>query len=138
MDLTNRTARFALALVTVTAWSMPIAAGQQRTSPVMVGGNDGLDACMSYGEVVGLDPAGDGFLSVRAGPGTHHGEVDRLSLGTGAFACDEATADDGTSWVGIVYGEECGVSSPIDGRHPYDGPCRSGWVHADYFVITAG
>jgi hypothetical protein len=37
--------------------------------PILIGGNDKLDACGSTGEVVGLDPKGDGFLSVQSGPG---------------------------------------------------------------------
>jgi len=37
--------------------------------PVMVGGEPDMDACPSGGTVTGLDPRGDGFLSVRSGPG---------------------------------------------------------------------
>ena len=34
---------------------------------VMFGGEADLDACGGYGEVVGLNPQGDGFLAVRSG-----------------------------------------------------------------------
>lgn len=40
--------------------------------PVMITPGGG-DACAN-GEIVGLDPKGDGFLSVRSGPGGAHTE----------------------------------------------------------------
>jgi hypothetical protein len=106
--------------------------------PVEVGGHDGLDACMSVGEVVGLNPDGDNFLAVREGPSTSYPKVDELHEGDEAFVCDEI--DD---WFGIVYrGEgdnlDCDVTSPIEPREPYQGDCRSGWVSSKFMEIIAG
>jgi hypothetical protein len=52
---------------------------------IMIGGEEDLDACSSTGEVTGLDPSGDGFLSVRSGPGGRpYREIDRLFNGNRA------------------------------------------------------
>ena len=107
-------------------------AGAQERVEVMIGGAPGLDACMSQGKVAGLNPAGDNFLTVRRGPGTSFAEVDRLGPGAPVNLCDERNG-----WHGIVYGENCGVSSPAD-HAPYRGPCKSGWVSAQYINVTAG
>jgi hypothetical protein len=108
--------------------------------PVEVGGNDGLDACTSIGEVVGLNPDGDNFLAVREGPSTSYPKVDELHEGDEVYVCDEID-----TWLGIVYrGEaddpdlDCEVSGPIDPREPYQGECRSGWVSSKYIEIIAG
>lgn len=100
---------------------------------VSVGGDD-HDACASNGRVIGLNPQGDNFLAVRAGPGISHAEIDRLAPGTELYVC--AGRDD---WLGVVYGPgKCGVSSPIVPRVVYSGPCASGWVSRHYVEITAG
>ena len=94
------------------------------------------DACSSNGIVHGLDPAGDGFLSVRTSPGAGRQELDRLYNGEEVFIC----ASDG-NWLGIVYtkqGQECNVNSPWRRSQPYTGPCRSGWVHRNWVLVTAG
>jgi len=104
--------------------------------PVIVGGDADLDACGSVGEVYGLDPAGDGFLSVRAGPGTGYKELDRLHNADRVILC----ADHG-KWLGVVYGEpgqDCGVGTPIPKRKPYDGPCHSGWINGNWVQLVAG
>ncbi|WP_425416496.1 hypothetical protein [Oricola indica] len=103
-------------------------------SPVMVGGSIEWDACSGNGEVSGLNPQGDNYLSVRAGPSSDSAETDRLGAATGVFLCDEV---DG--WFGIVYGSGgCGVTTPIEQRIEYEGYCRSGWVSKRYITITAG
>lgn len=33
---------------------------------------------------------------------------------------------------------DCGVSSPVESRRPYRGPCRSGWVSSAYVALVAG
>ena len=106
--------------------------------PVMAGGEEDLDACGSSGRIVGLNPRGDGFLSVRSGPGGKpYREIDRLYNGNEVTLCDEQGP-----WLGIVYGEspdgDCGVGTPWPVRKPYAGPCRFGWVHSRYVKIVAG
>lgn len=100
----------------------------------MVGGEADMDACAANGEVVGLDPNGDNFLSVRNGPNSKSTEVFRLNEGDQVFICDEAR-----NWFGIIVGPgTCGVTSPITKRKAYRGGCRSGWVFGKYIRITAG
>jgi hypothetical protein len=106
--------------------------------PVMAGGEEELDACGSAGRIVGLNPRGDGFLSVRSGPGGKpYREIDRLHNGNAVIVCDEQG-----SWLAVVYGrsgnDACGVGTPWPVRKPYAGPCRSGWVHSRYVRMVAG
>ena len=103
--------------------------------PVMAGGEEDLDACGSAGRIVGLNPRGDGFLSVRSGPGGKpYREIDRLYNGNEVIVCDEQGP-----WLAVVYGrDDCGVGTPWPARKPYTGPCRSGWVHSRYVKIVAG
>lgn len=116
--------------------AVPSALAAGPRVPVEVGGYDDLDACLSYGRPQGLNPRGDNFLAVRAGPGSTYRKIDELHSGDGFYICDET--DNG--WVGIVYGDDddCDVSSPIDERMAYDGPCLSGWVYGRYVEVTAG
>lgn len=106
--------------------------------PVMVGGTGESDGCASLGQVVGLDPNGDGFLSVRSGPGGKpYREIDRLYNGNQVFICHAKGP-----WRAVVYGQSpdgtCGVSIPWPIRQPYTGPCRFGWIHSRYVKIVAG
>ena len=110
---------------------------EARQVPVRVGGEADLDACGGLGEVSGLDPAGDAFLSVRAGPGRRYAERDRLGEGRRIWLCDERGP-----WIGVVYGPsdatDCQVSSPVPDQRAYGGPCRSGWVHQRFVALLAG
>jgi hypothetical protein len=118
-----------------------IAADPERSVPIMIGGNEELDACGGWAEVSGLNPKGDGFLAVRSGPGTRYGMRDKLREGDGVYLCDGRA---GSKWVAIVYPKpgqntsECKVSSPIARRIDYRGPCRFGWVHGDWIKLIAG
>lgn len=101
-----------------------------------------LDACPSVGTVTGLNPRGDNFLSVRAGPGSDARELGRLRSGHLVHICEE-TADG--RWFGIVYdprspglATDCGVGSPVPQARPYRGRCASGWVSARYVRVVAG
>ncbi len=109
----------------------------QDEVPVMVGGDETLDACNTLGAVTGLDPQGDNFLSVRAGPGTEYERTDQLGPGRKLWLCDQRG-----DWLAIVYnnadGSECGVSSPQAEWLPYDGPCNAGWVFKSYVTVIAG
>ena len=123
-----------LALATVSAGAL----AAMGSVPVMAGKVPDLDACMTLGEVSGLNPEGDGFLAVRTGPGEGHQMVDKLNEGRRVYICDERGP-----WVGIVYSNEpvddgCGVTSPWEAPGPYTGPCRSGWVAARWIRNIAG
>ncbi|MET0373850.1 MAG: hypothetical protein ABW128_06285 [Rhizorhabdus sp.] len=113
-------------------------AQQVRDVPVIVGGDATMDACATQGKVVGLDPKGDNFLSVRGGPGGKpFREVARLHSGQVIAICQEKGV-----WLSIVYAkrasQQCGVATAIARARPYRGPCPSGWVHKRYIDIIAG
>ncbi|RIY01636.1 integron [Aureimonas flava] len=125
-------------IATVLAWLPPPTASAQGLVPVEIGGDAEFDACPSLGRIVGLDPNGDNFLSVREGPAAGHRERDRLGASTLVAICDERGP-----WFGIVYpaggtDTDCGVSSPRETRIPYRGLCRSGWVHGRFVQVVAG
>lgn len=96
---------------------------------VMVGGEADLDACGGLGII---EAAGAG-ATVRAAPASDGFGVDTLVAGQYVWMCDEAPG-----FIGVVYGEACGVSSPIAVRQPYDGPCRWGWVADANVTLIAG
>ena len=111
----------------------------ERIPRIGLAGGD-LDACLSVGEVTGLNPRGDNFLTVRAEPKAGAREKDRLGPGRWVWLCDEAG-----EWLGVVYGSDpedkpadCGVGTPSDRVRAYAGPCRSGWVHSRYVEVIAG
>lgn len=103
--------------------------------PVQVGNDDDLDACGATAAITGH------LVSVRATPSAKGSQLARLAKGKYVFVCDESA--DG-KWIGIVYAPaakpdmDCGVGSPRKPRGDYDGPCRSGWVAAQYVQIVAG
>jgi hypothetical protein len=104
--------------------------------PIVIGGDQGLDACGGVGRVAGLDPHGDGFLAVKAGPGISYARIDRLYNAKQVYLCVEKG-----NWWGIVYSktrQKCNVSSPWPAAMPYTGPCRSGWVHRKWIKLLAG
>lgn len=103
---------------------------------VRIGAHSDLDACLTLGVVTGLNPNGDGFLAVRSGPDTHFKRIDKLSNGQYVYFCDQRN-----DWIGVVYTKaegDCGVSSPVSKRQPYQGPCKAGWVHSKYVKAVAG
>ncbi|MBD3729879.1 MAG: integron [Sphingomonadales bacterium] len=110
--------------------------------PVMVGGQEDMDACMSLGYVDHLNPKGDNFLSVRAQPRAGAPETYRVKAGHMLWLCDESR--DG-KWYGVVFQPaermedwaDCNVSTPLP-RGPYRGPCRSGWVAKRFVELAAG
>jgi hypothetical protein len=77
-----------------------------------VRGNDQFDACYETGLIVGLDPKGDGFLSVRSGPGGKpYREIDRR------YGQQVQICDDRGPCMAVVYDpsgslEACWVRSP--------------------------
>jgi len=101
--------------------------------PVTVGG-----ACATGG-VIGLDPNGDNFLSVRSGPGGQpFREIDRLFSSDAVYVCGRKN----TTWLAVVYSaartaqDGCDIA-PKGARRPYDGPCKFGWVHSRYIKVSA-
>lgn len=61
---------------------LPATTGAQGSRvPVIAGQHAGLDACGTIGVVRGLDPRGDGFLAVRAGPASGHAMLDKAYNG---------------------------------------------------------
>lgn len=117
-----------------------VSSADNAVMPVMVGGEEDLDACGSVGVVSGLAPRGDGFLAVRTGANASYKLVDKLLEGQQVLMC--STSADG-KWYGIVYAPEnkdldCGVSSPISPAQPYQGKCKSGWVSGRWIKQIAG
>lgn len=92
------------------------AMGQQVQVPIPKG--DGQAADCATSTVSGLDPNGDNFLAVRAGPGTQYAILDKLRSGQVVHTC---AAQGG--WTGIHY--------PGPGQ-------RSGWVSSRYLTPLAG
>jgi hypothetical protein len=131
----SRAAALPLALLSSLAIAGAALAGALAV-PVIVGKVAEYDACMSSGAVKGLDPHGDGFLAVRAGPGSQYQMIDKLLEGQNVFVCDERG-----QWLGVVYtrgNQNCGVTSALNKPTPYPGPCLAGWVHRNFINITAG
>ena len=126
----------ALALIAAAAAAPP----PERAVRVGLDGDD-LDACLSDGEVTGLNPRGDNFLAVRAAPDASARLRHRLGPRHRVHVCEETPNG---AWLGIVYSppgaapRDCGVGSPVDSARAYRGPCASGWVSARYVTIVAG
>ena len=81
----------------------------------------------------GLNPKGDNFLAVRAGPGTTYPMTDKLRPGTRVWMFDEQG-----DWIGVAYGSDEIECSPIKQDKAYNGPGKSGWVYRKYVRLVAG
>ena len=91
-----------------------------------------LDTC-ALGRVKGLNPRGDNFLAVRAGPGTRHKMIDKLHTGDEVWMFDRKG-----DWIGIAYGASDISCSPIKADRRYRGPGKTGWVHKAFIEVIAG
>jgi hypothetical protein len=127
------------AAITVLLTTAAIGQPSKIDVPVMITPSKDGDACAS-GEIVGLDPKGDGFLSVRSGPGGRpYGERDRLYNGNQVYLCGRSGP-----WYSIVYtadrilSSECGVTKSWSTYQAYSGPCHQGWIHSRYVKVIAG
>jgi hypothetical protein len=97
---------------------------------VMVGGDAEFDACGGFGIVMATTTA----ISFRNGKMN----FDKIEANTYVSSCD--TSDD-KRFIGVIYGtkgQDCGVSSPIPKRQEYKGPCKSGWIKAEFYELLAG
>lgn len=107
-------------------------------------GEDGprLDACGTLGQAVRVGAAG---LPIRSAPFDEAQEVGRLAEGGRAHVCTRSLDQ---KWLGVVVppvspeGEgappDCGVTSPVERKQPYEGPCLSGWVSSASIRLIAG
>ena len=115
------------------------AADYDGPMPIRIGTNGPeMDSCASYGEVSGLEDAGETYLSVRDAPCLSVKERDRLDAGQGVHICAQENG-----WYGVVYdtadeAADCGTDAPVDSPRNYTGPCAQGWVEADFVTIVAG
>ncbi len=112
--------------------------------PVTIG-EDGprLDACGVMGQVT---RAGGNGLALRAAPFAEAKSVATLAEGARLHVCTRSIDQ---KWLGVVVrptpaeGDsapplDCGVSSPVDRKQAYEGPCASGWVASAYVRLVAG
>jgi len=101
--------------------------------PVMETADGNLDTC-ALGRVAGLNPDGDGYLAVRAGPGSDHKELDRITNGTLVWVFE--TVGD---WHGVIYGAEGVDCSPIPDTRVLEREGQlQGWVHGNWVEPLAG
>jgi hypothetical protein len=103
--------------------------------PVVIAARPDAESACGKGVVFDLDPHGDGFLAVKAGPGLTFLRIDKLYNGEQVYLC--ARAGD---WYGIVYAKEaqpCHVDRPWVLSEPYTGPCRYGWAHGRWIKPVA-
>lgn len=104
-----------------------------------VGGLNIIEHAATLAEVTGLKPGKDGFLSLRAGPGTKLKELARLRNGQLMIPIMQGDPE----WLGVLVAPPgagsaeaiaaaCRVDEPaaaaLPEQSPYSGPCRSGWV----------
>ncbi|WP_017672541.1 hypothetical protein [Blastomonas sp. AAP53] len=113
--------------------AQPLLTGANR--PVMLKADDGLDPC-ALGAITG---AGEGAIMVFPSNTTDPDAIDFMSDGEQVWLCD---GDEGSDMIGIVYSRDpdvdCGVGSPVSADRPYAGPCKTGWVKAQWVQVIAG
>lgn len=118
-------------------------------TPVIFDGKP-IDQGGAWARIVGLKKGGDGFVSVRAAPSTRAAERDRLTADRLVYALGPERDWRRLGFVGVVYTEggapedfeeRCGLAAPLPKAPPwtrvYDGPCRSGWIHARFVEVLA-
>jgi hypothetical protein len=106
--------------------------------PVVLNPNKMGVSCNKTGQVTGLDPKGDNYLSVRGGSSGNHREVDRLGKDDPVWICAEQG-----EWYAIIFPRKvdfsaCDVNKNSSTPYKYRGPCETGWVHRSYVRVTAG
>lgn len=122
--------------------------------PVTIG-EDGpqLDACGALGVVRGV--AVGKTLAIHAAPFREAKATAQLVNDARVHVCTrsldqkwlgvvvlpDASAPDGDIAAGnavVAEQVDCGVSSPVDRRQAYDGPCKSGWISNGFVRLIAG
>ena len=103
-------------------------------------GGDGQVAECVLSKVVGLKSEGDGFLSVRSGPGSKYRKIDELYNGDHVLVYDAQGP-----WYGVLYdrGKKVLTSSAGcgfigTGKRPLPYPGKKGWIHSNWLEIVAG
>lgn len=114
--------RLSTTLALLLGASGPLAA-QGLDVPIQLAPDDGQAAVCASSVVAGLDPNGDGFLAVRAGPGTNYPKIGELHEGDVVNTCDARGP-----WIGIL------LSYPKPGQPLGPG----GWVHGRWLRPLAG
>lgn len=100
--------------------------------PVMIGGEEEIDACASIAVVERPAP-------LKTGPAQQEKNLKVLPKGVTVFVCDEKK-----EWSGVLVipnrnkPEQCGVSISSAQRKPYQGRCASGWIKTDKLKMIAG
>lgn len=120
--------------------------------PVTIG-EDGprLDACGAIGVVRG--PGQGGMLDLRAAPFAEAKRIAALPAGARVHVCTRSIDQ---RWLGVVVEPvptaaedqganaaapaslDCGVSSPVEAKRAYAGPCASGWVSSAFVQMVGG
>ena len=106
-------------------------------------GEDGprLDACSGMGQVVRVGAQG---LALRAAPFADARASAQLNEGARLHLCTRSLDQ---RWIGVVVVPaiqadarpvDCGLSSPVERKQAYAGPCASGWVASAYVRSIAG
>ena len=132
-----RTVAAAQVVVGLCCWPAVARKLDAADMPIIIGGAVSAAACPGSGDVVGLDPQGDNFLSVRSGPGGGgYREIDRIHSGQRLKICDMSGP-----WFAVVYdpghtADACDVDRAWTVRQAYSGPCRQGWVYSSYVELT--
>lgn len=129
---------FSIAAVTC----LPVSAiSQPLDVTIFESGGDGQMAECTLEKVSGLKASGDGFLAVRAGPGTSYRKIDELYNG------DYVLVYDGSyyPWVGVMYGHgqevlssNTGCGFVGEGKRPLPYPGKKGWIHSNWLQAVAG
>lgn len=122
-------------IVTTLAGSLTLPAGalaEDLVLPIIEQANDDLDTC-ALAEIHGLKPGGDGFLAVRAAPGTSYEQLDDLKNGDRVWVFQQIG-----DWLGIVYGSNTIACGPIAADRPAPFAGKKGWVHQNWVRIIAG
>ena len=105
--------------------------------PVLLGNDPNMDACPSMARPNLPRGGADGFLSLRAGPGTAWPEIARLRPSTLMFECEGSGI-----WAAVIVrpdgGGDCAIPTPARKLTQYKGPCRHGWVARRYLETVAG
>ncbi|MDA7946167.1 MAG: SH3 domain-containing protein [Hyphomicrobiaceae bacterium] len=126
----NRNIFSAVAVATVILCG-PVSAADPVV-PVMEIADGDFDTC-AFGKVSGLNPRGDNFLAVRAGPGTSYRMLDKIRTDDKVWLLSNKG-----DWIGIVYGVDEVNCSPVKADRPYEGPGKTGWVHRKFITLLAG